>query len=134
MTLGNERFTIPETLFNPSHIGSKQAGLCEIIMQSMSVLPPAVQAAMLANILVVGGNANIPGFVERLEAGVREFASSECTVRVRKMDDPVTSTWLGGVRMSWNRQVMKEIAVTKQEYQEHGSVWVGRKFAGLEGR
>ncbi|KAL9108123.1 MAG: hypothetical protein Q9227_007099 [Pyrenula ochraceoflavens] len=134
MTLGNERFTVPEIIFNPSFIGSKQAGLCETVMQSLSVLPPAFQASMLANILVVGGNAKIPGFVERVEAGVRELASAECVVRVRKMQDPVTSTWLGGVRMSWNREAMKEVAVTRQEYQENGSLWVGRKFAGLEGR
>lgn len=131
LTLGNERFTVPEIIFHPGDIGLQQTGLAETVMQSLSVLPPAIQASMLPNILVVGGNANIPGFVERLEEEVRALAAAECLVRARKMEDPIRSTWLGGARMSWNRERMKEVAITKQEYMENGSIWVGRKFAGL---
>lgn len=66
MTLGNERFCVPELLFNPGDVGVKQAGLPESVMQSMSGLPPGLWPAMLANILVVGGNVRIHGFMERL--------------------------------------------------------------------
>ena len=66
MSLGNERFTVPELLFNPSDIGIKQSGLPETVMQSLSGLPPGLWPVMLANILVVGGNSRIEGFVERL--------------------------------------------------------------------
>lgn len=66
MTLGNERFCVPELLFNPGDVGMKQAGLPETVMQSMSGLPPGLWPAMLANILVVGGNISIHGFIERL--------------------------------------------------------------------
>lgn len=131
LTLGNERFTVPEIIFHPSDIGSKQAGLAEAVMQSLSVLPPALQASFLPNILLVGGNAHISGFVERLEAEVRALAAAECLVRVRKMEDPIKSTWLGGARMSGNRELMREVAITRQEYMEYGAIWAGRKFAGL---
>ena len=131
-TLGTERFSVPEILFSPSDIGSSQPGLADCIMQSLSVLPPLVQATMLANILVVGGNARIPGLVERLQSELRTRVKAEWVVRVRKMDDPVTSTWLGGARMaSGNRSVVREYAVTREEYLEHGSAWAARKFAGL---
>jgi actin-related protein 6 len=53
MTLGNERFTVPELLFNPGDLGMKQAGIHEIVMQSLSKLPPGLWPVMLANILVV---------------------------------------------------------------------------------
>ena len=66
MTLGNERFTVPELVFNPADIGIKQSGLPETVMQSLSGLPPGLWPVMLANILVVGGNSKIEGFVERL--------------------------------------------------------------------
>ncbi len=68
MTLGNERFSVPELLFNPGDVGMKQAGLPETVMQSLSGLPSGLWPVMLANILVVGGNANIDGFIERLYA------------------------------------------------------------------
>ena len=66
MTLGNERFTVPEILFNPQDIGMKQAGIPDIVMQSLSVLPTGLHPAFLANVLVVGGNASMPGFLERM--------------------------------------------------------------------
>ena len=66
MTLVNERFTVPELLFNPSDIGIRQSGLPETVMQSLSGLPPGLWPVMLANILLVGGNSKIEGFVERL--------------------------------------------------------------------
>lgn len=66
MTLGNERFTVPELLFSPSDVGHRQAGIPEAVIQSVSSVPEAYRNALLANIVLVGGNINIPGFVERL--------------------------------------------------------------------
>ncbi|KAJ6018037.1 Actin-like protein arp6 [Penicillium sp. IBT 35674x] len=130
LVLGNERFTVPELLFNPSDIGMTQAGIPDMILQSLSVLPPALHAAFLANVLVVGGNASIPGFMERLETELRPIASADCVVRVRRAQDPIYSTWLGGSRLANNREELSKVAITRQEYQEYGSGWAGRRFAG----
>lgn len=129
MTLGNERFSVPEILFSPSDIGSKQPGLPDIVLQSLSVLPPLVQATMLSNVLVVGGGSKIPGLIRRLEAELRSRIKTEWQVRVRAMQDPITSTWLGGARMA-NKfpSVVREYGVTREEYFEHGSAWISRRF------
>jgi actin-related protein 6 len=66
LVLGNERFTVPEILFTPSDIGMKQAGITDMILQSLSVLPTGLHSAFLANVLVVGGNSLISGFMQRL--------------------------------------------------------------------
>lgn len=131
LVLGNERFTVPEILFSPGDIGMKQAGIPEAILQSLSVLPTGLHPVFLANILVVGGNALLPGFVERLETELRQIASAECVVRVRRSKDPIRSTWLGASRFATNQEEFQEIAVTRQQYLEHGSAWVGKRFSGL---
>ncbi|ETN45624.1 uncharacterized protein HMPREF1541_09456 [Cyphellophora europaea CBS 101466] len=129
MVLGNERFTIPEVIFHPSDIGSKQPGLGDLVMQSIAVLPPLVQATMLSNVLVIGGNANIPGFVERVDAELRMRVKMDWAVRVRKSSNPVTSSWLGGTRLaSSHKDVVREYGVTREEYLEHGSGWMARRF------
>ncbi|OAL38768.1 hypothetical protein AYO20_01974 [Fonsecaea nubica] len=129
MTLGNERFSIPEIIFSPGDIGSKQPGLADIVMQSLSVLPPLLQVTMLSNVLLVGGNAHITGFAERLEAELRMRVKTEWQVRVRKMADPITSTWLGGARLACGFPgIVREYGVTREEYLEHGSAWVARRF------
>jgi len=71
MTLGNERFTVPELLFSPGDVGMKQEGLPATVLQSLSGLPPGLWPAMLANILVVGGNAKFEGFMTRLLVPMR---------------------------------------------------------------
>ncbi|KAE8350699.1 actin family [Aspergillus coremiiformis] len=130
LVLSNERFTVPEILFTPSDIGMKQAGITDMILQSLSVLPTGLHPTFLANVLVVGGNSLITGFMERLERELREVASAECVVRVRRPRDPVRFTWLGATRLAANKEEMKKVAITRHEYQEHGSAWAGRKFAG----
>jgi actin-related protein 6 len=70
------------------------------------------------------------GFVQRVQDEVRMLTPVEYEVRTRAMEDPVTSTWLGGARMARNREVVRRIGVSKEEYAEFGSGWVGRRFAG----
>lgn len=43
---------------------------------------------------------------------------------------PIRFAWLGASRLATNRDELKKVAITRQEYQEHGSSWAGRKFAG----
>lgn len=66
LPLGNERFAVPELLFTPSDIGLREEGIPGMVMQSLKVLPEGLWPAMLANVVVVGGNSLFTGFMERL--------------------------------------------------------------------
>ncbi|KAL8996712.1 MAG: hypothetical protein Q9169_003827 [Polycauliona sp. 2 TL-2023] len=129
MTLGNERFAVPELLFSPRDVGMKEAGLPETVLQSLSGLPPGLWPAMLANIVVVGGNCLIDGFMKRLEMEIRQLAPTECVVRIAKATEPIKATWLGGAYLAADPAVLKTTQVTRQEYLEHGSGWLSRVFA-----
>lgn len=82
ITLKNERFSVPELFFNPGDVGMKQAGLPSMILQSVDALPPELRPAMLANVVVVGGNVNIPGFMERLQNDLQQITPSEYLLRI----------------------------------------------------
>ncbi|KAG9631273.1 Actin/actin-like protein, partial [Aureobasidium melanogenum] len=127
--LANERFVVPEMLFTPSDIAMPQSGIAETILQSLQCLPELLWQPMLANILLVGGNTLIPGFVERVETGVTMLAPEDMLVRVRRAKDPIISTWQGGCRMANDQDLLKNVLITRQEYQEHGPNWVTRQFA-----
>ncbi|KAI1430534.1 Actin/actin-like protein [Xylaria sp. CBS 124048] len=132
LTLRNERFTVPELLFNPSDIGMRQPGLPDLVLQSLQSLPIGLWPGFLANILVVGGNSLFDGFIGRLLEEIRKLVPAECIVRIARAPDPITSTWLGGANLA-RHALLQSLAVTKLEYEEHGSAWLARKFAtGLD--
>ncbi|VBB79732.1 Putative actin-like protein arp-6 [Podospora comata] len=128
LTLRNERFSVPELLFNPTDIGLRQPGLADLVMQSLSVLPVGLWPGLLANIVVVGGNAKFVNFIQRLQVELLERVPDECVVRVARPEDPIVSTWLGAANFARHEHADR-LAVTKQEYEEHGAAWVARKFA-----
>jgi len=128
LTLRNERFVVPELLFHPSDIGMRQPGLADLVMESLSVLPIGLWPGLLANIVVVGGNSLFQNFIQRLQTEILERVPDACIVRVARPADPIISTWLGAANFAKHEHVAK-LAVTKQEYEEHGAAWVARKFA-----
>lgn len=131
--LGNERFTVPEILFSPADINLRdEQGVPETVMQSLAAVGTrALWQALLGNILVVGGTSLLPGFMERLEAGIRTLAPAEMIVRCTRHQDPIKATWLGAAELANVRDgdVLRRLAVSRDEYFEHGENWVLRQFA-----
>ncbi|CAG7558703.1 unnamed protein product [Fusarium equiseti] len=128
LTLRNERFTVPELLFNPSDVGLRQPGLAELVQESLNELPIGLWPSLLANIIVVGGNTHFDGFIQRLQKEVVQRVPDDCIVRVARPADPITHTWYGGAHLASHPNI-ERLVVTKAEYEEYGAAWVGKKFA-----
>jgi len=130
LTLRNERFTVPELLFKPTDIGLRQSGIAQLVMESLSCLPMGLWPGFLANIVCVGGNSTIEGFIVRLQMEIRALAPAECIVRVARPDNPIASTWKGGAKLATDEETLSKLSVTKQEYNEYDAGWVARRFGG----
>lgn len=50
---------------------------------------------MYNNVLLVGGNTNLPGFAHRVELELRKLAPTNYDVRVYIPDNPVSYAWEG---------------------------------------
>lgn len=130
LPLGNERFAVPELLFNPSDIGIQESGIPGAVMESLSALPEALRVGLLANVVVVGGNSLIEGFMGRLEAELRMLVPSDYLLNISRAEDPIKHTWLGAARFASQPELLKQVLVEKAEYDEKGSTWLARRFAG----
>ncbi|KAF3761596.1 Actin/actin-like protein [Cryphonectria parasitica EP155] len=128
LTLRNERFAIPEILFNPTDIGMPTPGLADLVYQVLQALPVGLWPGLLANILVVGGNTQFDGFIQRLQREIVARVPDECTVRVARPANSICATWRGAANFARHEHV-ERLAVTKQEYEENGAAWVAKKFA-----
>jgi actin-related protein len=93
LALSVERFAIPEVLFTPSDLGLECGGIADAIVESINACDATLRAAMYHNVLLVGGNAKIPGYKERVEMELRKLAPVNYVVRVFLPDDPVSYAW-----------------------------------------
>ena len=78
--MNNERFAVPELLFNPSDIGIQQSGIPETIAEVIASCEESAQKWLYRNILLVGGCALTKNFKERVERDVRELAPNNFEV------------------------------------------------------
>mmetsp|Transcript_26457 Transcript_26457/g.41004 ORF Transcript_26457/g.41004 Transcript_26457/m.41004 type:complete len:618 (-) Transcript_26457:333-2186(-) len=97
LSLSVERFSVPEILFDPREIGIEQSGICEAIVQSVNACDKVIQAALLRNIILIGGNANLPFLRDRIARDLRMLVPSIYPVRIQLPhdDDPVGYAWRG---------------------------------------
>lgn len=113
LAMSVERFTIPEVLFRPSDIGLNCGGVVEAIVESINACDPIYRAAMYNNVLLVGGNATIPGYRERVESELRKLAPTNYPVRVYLPNDPVTFAWEGAVEFAQQSGFQKQYSIDR---------------------
>lgn len=119
--LANERFQVPEILFNPSDIGINQVGIVEAIIDSIMSLPKQLHPLLFKNIILTGGNAMISGFRDRVESGLRSYCPSQYQLQVYLSDDPLTHPWYGAKALVQQYPTAFEgLVVTKKQYEESG--------------
>lgn len=121
LTLCNERFAVPEALFHPSDVGLRQAGLAEVIYQSIIACPEYLREAFCSNIVLAGASAAIPGLAERLVIELRPLLPTHYPLRIYAPSSPGNLAWHGGKYLAAQRaEWLDSVAVSKLEYQESG--------------
>ncbi|NWH46240.1 ACTH protein, partial [Fregata magnificens] len=67
ITIGNERFRCPETLFQPSFIGMESAGIHETTYNSIMKCDIDIRKDLYANNVLSGGTTMYPGIGDRMQ-------------------------------------------------------------------
>ncbi len=126
------RFIVPELIFNPNLIGVDEAGLHEGIVKSANECHPDFNNLLLKNIVVNGGNAKFFNFKERLKNELIPLSSIDNnpgSVEIYDMNlslgEQVEPVMQGMKIFARNAELLKDLAITKREYDEFGSnsVW-----------
>ncbi|KAK9790567.1 hypothetical protein WJX73_008231 [Symbiochloris irregularis] len=119
LVLNNERFLVPELIFSPSDIGLQQAGLPQMVADSVMATHPDLWPLLFSNVVVCGGLATCPDFQERLLKDLRPLVPDHIKVDVWKPKDPIAAAWQGGSRVGASAQ-FAHLAMTKADYEEDG--------------
>ncbi|GMM34598.1 Arp6 protein [Saccharomycopsis crataegensis] len=130
MRLYDERFSIPETLFDPAIATIKHRnGLIKTIYDSIYSCPELVRPLLVSNIVCIGGNFKFSGFKERLQLELKKVLPVEWDIRIGIDEDPIVYGWKSANCLATNHMEMYEkLCVNKSDYYEKGWGYVNEKL------
>ncbi|GFS37261.1 actin-related protein 7 [Actinidia rufa] len=131
ITIGRERYTVGEALFQPSILGLEAHGIVEQLVRSISSVSSENHRQLLENTVLCGGTASMTGFEDRFqkEASLCSSAIRPSLVKPPEyMPENLTtySAWVGGAILA--KVVFPQNQhMTKADYDETGPSIVHRK-------
>ena len=126
ITLGNERFRAPETLFQPAFIGMESAGIHETTYNSIMKCDVDIRKDLYANTVLSGGDTMFPGIADRMQKEISALAPPTMKIKIIAPPERKYSTWIGGSILA-SLSTFQQMWITKQEYDESGPSIVHRK-------
>ena len=126
ITIGNERFRCPETLFKPSFIGLEQAGIHQATYDSIMKCDVDIRKDLYGNTVMSGGTTMFDGIDTRMAKELTALAPPTMQIKVVAPPERKYSVWIGGSILSY-LSTFQTMWITKQEYDESGPSIVHRK-------
>lgn len=126
-SLGKERFTCSEVLFDPSMADKEVDGIHQIMFESIMRCDIDIRKDLYKNIFLCGGTSMIPGIAERVEKEVIALAPPSMRIRVLAPPQRKNSVWIGGSVLGAQECFVQNMAVLKAEYDEEGPNVIRRK-------
>jgi centractin len=120
VTLSTERYQAPNILFDPSLIGSEEAGVADILMDSIMKSDIDLRSTLLSQVVLAGGSTLLPGFGDRMLYEVRSRSPSHTKIRISAPPERVNSAFVGGSILG-SLATFKSMWTSKTDYEEYGS-------------
>jgi actin beta/gamma 1 len=128
ITIGNERFRTPETMFNPAQIDFDEPGIPEMIFRSVTKANTdfSVRKDLYLNVVLSGGTSMFEGFAERLNKELVALAPTTMKVNIRAPPERKYSVWIGGSILA-SLTTFQQMWISKIDYDTYGPGIVHRK-------
>jgi len=126
VVMKDERFRIPEALFQPSMLGKESGGMDKLLTTSIQESDLDIRRELYANIILSGGTTMFKGIQERLRKEVLTLSPPNVKVRVVAPEERKYSVWIGGSILA-ELSSFQDRWCTKDEYEEMGPSVVHRK-------
>ena len=126
ITIGNERFRCPESLFQPSFLGMESAGIHETTYNSIMKCDVDIRKDLYANTVLSGGTTMYPGIADRMQKEISALAPPTMKIKIIAPPERKYSVWIGGSILA-SLSTFQQMWISKQEYDESGPSIVHRK-------
>ena len=128
VTIGKERFSCTEAIFNPSLYGTEMEG---IHRQAYNAAKKAGKGndlvkQLLSNMVLCGGSSLFPGLPCRLENELKKLNTTDYDLKLVVPGQRELCVWRGGAKMAVD-ETLSDIWMSKEEYDEYGPTYIHRK-------
>ena len=127
ITIGNERFRVPEAMFQPSFIGMEIGGIHETTYNSIMKCDADIGKDLYANKVLSGGSTMFPGIADRMQKEITSLAPPTMKIKIIAPPERKYSVWIGGSILA-SLSTFQQMWISKQEYDEAGPAIVHRKY------
>lgn len=121
ISIGNQRFKCPESIFQPIKIGKDYPGIHELVFQSIIKCDQDIRRDLYLNIILSGGNTMFNNIEEKMKKEVLALAPSSMIIKVVPPPERKYSAWLGGSILA-SMKSFEEMWVQKGDYFEDKSI------------
>jgi len=126
ITVGNERFRAPESLFQPAHLGMESVGIHEQCYNSIMKSDLDIRKDLYANCVLSGGTTMFPGIADRMQKEISSLAPPTMKIKIIAPPERKYSVWIGGSILG-SLSSFESSWVTKAEFDESGPTVIHRK-------
>lgn len=119
ITIGSERFRVPEALFNPKLIAIEGYGIHELVNQSLLNADIDLRKHLAGNLVLAGGSTLFHNIGNRLHDEVNKLVPAPVKVKVIESPDRKHSAWIGGSILA-SLSTFQNYWITKAMYDENG--------------
>merc|ERR1712137_961080 len=96
VTVGNERFRCPESMFRPAFLGMEVVGIHEGCFNSIMKSDIDLRKDLYANTVLSGGTTMYPGIADRMQKEITALAPSTMKIKIIAPPERKYSVWIGG--------------------------------------
>merc|ERR1712136_655281 len=126
VTVGNECFRCPESMFRPSFLGMESCGVHETTFNGIMKCDIDIRKDLYANTVLSGGTTMYPGIADRMQKEITALVPPTMKVKIIAPPERKYSVWIGGSILA-SLSTFQQMWITKQEYDESGPSIVHRK-------
>ncbi|KAH8836084.1 actin actin-like protein, partial [Flagelloscypha sp. PMI_526] len=131
INIGNERFRVPEAVFQPNLLGKESTGIDSTLYESINKCDSDIRKDLYGNVILSGGNTMYPGITDRLQKDLTRLAPSGMKINIVAPPNGTHTVWKGGSVLA-SLSTFQQMWITKEEYDETGPGIVHRsKFIGM---
>ncbi|XP_066291428.1 actin-1-like [Branchiostoma lanceolatum] len=119
ITIGNERFRCPETLFQPNSMGMEMPGVHESTFNTINRCDVDIRKDLYANTVLSGGTSMFPGIADRMQKEITTLAPSTMKIKIIAPPERKLTAWRGGCTLA-SLSTFQQMCISKEEYDESG--------------